>query len=280
MCFQTCRSWLPWKCPTVIFQESVEVNLLCQIEIQKTRHFLSKPVNKACIFYFNSSACTKTLSWFSHLTASQAIQMQAAVQWPLVPLRQEIDGPQAEQLQTVCCWLFKKKTKPCLDKNEGDWVPKNWCFWTVVLEKTLKNPLDCKEVLPVHPNGNQLWIFIGRTHTEAETPILWSPHVKSWLTGKDPDAGRDWGQEEKGTTEDEMAGWHHRLDGREFEWTPGVGDGQGGLACCDSWGRESRTRLSDWTELNWAECHPTISSSVIPFSCLQSFPASGSFPMS
>ena len=189
MCFQTCRSWLPWKCPTVIFQESVEVNLLCQIEIQKTRHFLSKPVNKACIFYFNSSACTKTLSWFSHLTASQAIQMQAAVQWPLVPLRQEIDGPQAEQLQTVCCWLFKKKTKPCLDKNEGDWVPKNWCFWTVVLEKTLKNPLDCKEIQPVYPKGIQSWIFIGRTAVEAESPIHWPPDSKNWLIWTDSDAG-------------------------------------------------------------------------------------------
>ena len=93
--------------------------------------------------------------------------------------------------------------------------PKNWCFWTVVLEKTLESPLDCKETQPVHPKGNQSWIFIGRT--DAETLILWSPHAKSWLIGEDPDAGRDWGQEEKGTTEDEMAGWHHWLDGHEFE---------------------------------------------------------------
>ena len=247
MCFQTCRSWLPWKCPTVIFQESVEVNLLCQIEIQKTRHFLSKPVNKACIFYFNSSACTKTLSWFSHLTASQAIQMQAAVQWPLVPLRQEIDGPQAEQLQTVCCWLFKKKTKPCLDKNEGDWVPKNWCFWTVVLEKTLKNPLDCKEVLPVHPNGNQLWIFIGRTHTEAETPILWPRDIKSWLIWKDPDAGKDWRQEVKGMTEDEMVGWQHWLNGHGFEQTPVDSERQEGWCAAVHRVAKSWTGLRDST---------------------------------
>ena len=100
---------------------------------------------------------------------------------------------------------------------EGSWAPKNWCFWTVVLEKTLESPLDCKEVQPVHFKGDQCWVFIGRTDVEAETPILWPPHAKSWLTGKDPDAGRDWGQEEKGTTEDEMAGWHHRLDGYEFE---------------------------------------------------------------
>ena len=97
------------------------------------------------------------------------------------------------------------------------WAPKNWCFWTVVLEKTLESPLDCKEIQPVHPKRDQSWVFIGRTDAEAETPILWPPHVKSWLTGKDLDAGRDWGQEEKGTTEDEMARWHHRLEGHESE---------------------------------------------------------------
>ena len=117
-----------------------------------------------------------------------------------------------------------------------------------MLEKTLESPLDCKEIQQVH-HKDQSWVFTGRTDAEAETPILWPPHVKSWLTGKDPDAGRDWGQEEKGTTEDEMVGWHHRLDGHEFEWTPGVDDGQGGLACCDSWGRKVG---HDWaTELNW-----------------------------
>ena len=100
---------------------------------------------------------------------------------------------------------------------EESWAPKNWCFWTVVLEKTLERPLDCKEIQPVHPEGNKSWVFIGRTDAEAEMPILWPPHVKSWLIGKDPEAGRDWGQEEKGTTEDEMAGWHHQLDGHEFE---------------------------------------------------------------
>ena len=103
-----------------------------------------------------------------------------------------------------------------LDYKES-WVPKNWCFWTVVLEKTLESLLDCKEIQPVHPKGNQSWIFTARTDAEAETPILWPPHVKSWLIGKDPDAGRDWGQEEKGMTEDEMAGWHHQLNGDEFE---------------------------------------------------------------
>ena len=133
---------------------------------------------------------------------------------------------------------------------EESWALKNWCFWTVLLEKTLESSLDCKEIQPVHSEGDQSWDFFGRNDAKAETPVLWPPHVKSWLIGKDSDVGRDWGQKEKGTTEDEMAGWHHWLDGRESEWTPGVGDGQGGLACCDSWGR-SQTWMSDWPELNW-----------------------------
>ena len=128
-------------------------------------------------------------------------------------------------------------------------------FLNLVLEKTLECPLDCKEIQPLHPKGNQSWVFTGRTDAEVETPILWPPHAKSWVIGKDPDAGRDWGQEEKGTTEDEMAGWHHLLDAHEFGWTPGVGDGQGGLACCDSWGRKESdmTERLNWTELNWID---------------------------
>ena len=126
-------------------------------------------------------------------------------------------------------------------------------FWTVVLEKTLESPLDCKEIQPVHSEGDQLWVFFGRNDTKAETPVLWPPYVKSWLIGKDPDAGRDWGQEEKGTTEDEMAGWHHWLDGRESEWTPGnVMDREAWSAVIHGIAM-SRTRLSDWTELNWTE---------------------------
>jgi len=118
------------------------------------------------------------------------------------------------------------------------------------LEKTLESPLDCKEIQPVHSEGDQPWDFFGRNDAKAETPILWPPHVKCWLIGKDSDAGRDWGQEEKGMTEDEMAGWHHGLNGCESEWTPGVGDGQGGLACCNSWdAKESDT--TEW--LNWTE---------------------------
>ena len=136
-----------------------------------------------------------------------------------------------------------------LDCEEG-WVPNNWCFWTVVLEKTLESLLNCKEIQPIHFEGDQPWDFFGRNDAKAETPVLWLPHVKSWLIGKDPDAGRDWVQEEKGMTEDEMAGWHHRLDGRESEWTLGVGDGQRGLACCNSWGLK---QLETTEQLNWTE---------------------------
>ena len=131
---------------------------------------------------------------------------------------------------------------------EESWALTNWCFWTVVLEMTLERPLDCKEIQPVHSKGDQSWVFTGRTDAKAETPVLWAPHGKSWLTGKDSDSGRVWGQKEKGITEDEMAEWHHRLDGRESGWTLGVGDGQGGLVCCNSWGcKESDT--TEW--LNW-----------------------------
>ena len=120
-----------------------------------------------------------------------------------------------------------------------------WCW-----RRLLESPLDCKETQSVNPKGNQSWIFTGRTDAEAETPILWPPDVKKWLIGKDPDAGKDWRQEEKGTTEDEMVGWHHQLNGHGFGWTPGVGDGQGGLACCSAWG----CKESDTTErLNWTD---------------------------
>ena len=145
------------------------------------------------------------------------------------------------------CSVISDSLRP----HEEGWALKKWCFWTVVLEKTLESPLDCKEIQPVHSRGDQSRVFFGRNDVKAETPILWPPHVKSWLIGKDSDAGRDWGQEEKGRTEDEMAGWHHRLHGREFELTPGDGDGQGGLGCCNSWGRKE----SNTTEqLNWTEC--------------------------
>ena len=136
-----------------------------------------------------------------------------------------------------------------LDYKES-WVLKTWCFWNLVLEKTLKSPLDCKEIKPINPKGNQSWIFIGRTDAEAETPMLWPHDAKNWLIGKDPEAWKDWREEEKGTAEDEMVGWHHCLDGHEFEQTPGADDGQGSLTCCSPWGwKESDT--TEW--LNWTE---------------------------
>ena len=131
-----------------------------------------------------------------------------------------------------------------LDHKEG-WAPKNWCFWTVALEKTLESPLDSKEIKPVHPKGNQPWIFIGRTIAEAETSILWPPVVKNWLIGKDPDAGKDWGYEENEVTEDEMVEWDHWLNGHELEQTQGDGERQESLACYSS--LQSWTQLSDWT---------------------------------
>ena len=130
-----------------------------------------------------------------------------------------------------------------LDHKKG-WVPKNWFFWIVVLENTPESPLDCEEIQAVNPKGNQPWIFIGRTDAEGEAPILWPPDMKNWLIGKDPDAGTDWRPQEKVPTEDETVGWHHWLDGVEFEQAPGVGDGQGNLACCSPWG----CKVPDTTE--------------------------------
>ena len=124
-------------------------------------------------------------------------------------------------LSSQSCFLSSSRVQIWELDHEDDWEPKNGCFWTVVLEKTLESPLDCKEVKPVNPKGNQSWILIGRTDAEAETPILWSPDAKSQLIGKDPDAGKDWGQEEDRDTEDEMAGGHHRLYGHEFAQTLG-----------------------------------------------------------
>ena len=145
----------------------------------------------------------------------------------------------------------------CMDVRVGLWrklsAEELMLLNYMVLEKTLESPLDCKEIQPDHPKGDQPWVFFGRNDAKAEIPVLWPPNGKSWLIGKDSDSGRDWGQEEKRTTEDEMAGWYHWLDGYESEWALGVGDGQGGLACCSSWGRKE----SDTTEgLKWTELMP------------------------
>ena len=138
-----------------------------------------------------------------------------------------------------------------LDYKEG-WAPKNWWFWTMVLEKTLESPLDCKEIHPVHPKADQSWVFIGGTDAEAEIPILWPPDAKSWLTGEDPEAGKSLRREKKGTIEDDMVGCYHQVDGQEFEQAPGVGDGQGSLACCCPWGcKELDT--TDWLKWIWGK---------------------------
>ena len=134
--------------------------------------------------------------------------------------------------------------------HKESWALKNWCFWTVVLEKTFESSLDCKEIKPVNPKGNQPWIFIGRTDAEAETVIFWPPATKNQLIWKDSDAGKDWGQEEEGMTEDEMIEWHHRLNGHEFEQALGDGEGQRGLACCSPWGHKE---LDMTEQLNWTE---------------------------
>ena len=139
-------------------------------------------------------------------------------------------------------WTIKKAESQRIDAF------KLWCW-----EKTLESPLDCKEIQQVHPKGNQSWIFIGRTDGVAEAPILWPPNVRSQFILKDPGSGKDWRQEEEETTEDEMIGWHHQLDGHEFGWTLGVGDGQGGLVCCNSWGRRESdtTERLIWSDLTW-----------------------------
>ena len=139
-------------------------------------------------------------------------------------------------------WFFQWS---CMDVRVGLWRKLSAEELMLLFKKTIESRLDCKEIQPVHPKGDQPWDFFGGNDAKAETPILWPPHSKSWLIGKDSDTGRDWEQEKKGTTEDEMAGCHHWLDGHEFEWTPEVGDGQGGLACC----AKSWTWLNNWTEL-------------------------------
>ena len=170
------------------------------------------------------------------------------------PAPQDPSPPFPTAARVSSCSLVKAVVSPVVlfGCEGGPWALKNWCFWTVVLEKTLESSLDSKEIQSDHPKGDWFWILTGRTNAEA--PILWPPDAKNWLIGKDPSAGKDWRQEEKGTTEDEMAGWHHRLDGHEFEQALGDGERQGSLACCRPWGHKEL----DMTErLNWAELTAT-----------------------
>ena len=197
-------------------------------------------LRKDCCYRFSLRLTSYTESFFVSMVRTQGL-FWIHLWSPLL----HFSSSQGYGFSSSHVWVWE------LDYKES-WALKNWCFWTVVLEKTLESPLDCKEIQPGHPKGAQSWVFIGRTDAEAETPILWPPDAKSWLIWKDPDTGKDWRQEEKGTIEDEMAGWHHWLDGYEFGWTPGVGDGQGGLACCGSWDCKEldTTEWLNWTELN------------------------------
>ena len=173
---------------------------------------------------------------FWNSLAFSMIQQILAI-WSLVPL------PFLKTSWTLTSshtWIWE------LDYRES-WALRNWYFWTVMLEKTLDRPLDWREIQPVHPKGNQFWIFIGRTDAEAETPILWLPDIKSWLIRKDPDAGKDWRQEEKGMTEDEIIGWHHCLNGHEFEQAPGDGDGRAAWCAAVHGVSKSWRWLRDWT---------------------------------
>ena len=179
----------------------------------------------------------------------------------LAPLKKGYDKPRqhvkkqthysAKKGPSSQTMVFLVVTYWCESGHKEGWAPKNWFFWTVMLEKTLESPLHCKEIQPVNSKGNQSWIFIGRTDAEAETPILWPPDSKNWLIGKDPDVGKDWREEEMGRTEDDMVGWLHWLNGHELKQALGVGYGQGSLACCSPWGHKESdtTELLNWTEL-------------------------------
>ena len=168
----------------------------------------------------------------------------------LVSILKSRDMTLPTKVHLVKAMVFPVVMYGCESWTKESWVLKNWCFWTVVLEKMLESPSDCKKIQPVHSKGDHSWVFIGRTDVEAEAPILWPPDVKNWLIWKDPDAGKDWRQEEKGTTEDETLGWHNWLNGHEFDQALGVDDGQGGLACCGSWGRKE---LDMTEQLNYAK---------------------------
>ena len=172
------------------------------------------------------------------------------------------EEPHGRRLINTCVWLRRLDSYMTtvmiweLDRKESR-GPKNWCFWTVLIEKTLESPLDCKEIHLIHPKGSQSWMFIGRTDAKAEAPILWPPDVKNWLIGKDPDTGKDWRWEEKGVTEDGMVVWHHWLDGHEFEQALRVGDEHGSLACCTPWGHKESDMGHNWAnELNWVVLLP------------------------
>ena len=192
---------------------------------------------------FQGIFSTQELNWVSHIAGrfftNWAIQLRQHIKKQRHYFANKGPSSQGYGFSSSDVWMWE------LDYKES-WALKNWCFWTVVLEKTLERPLDCQEIQPVHPKGSKSWIFIGRTDAEAETPILWLRDSKNWLIGKDPDAGKDWRWEEKGMTEDEMVGSPTRWS---WVWVNSwIGDGQRGLVCCSPWGCKSQTQLSNWTE--------------------------------
>ena len=234
-------------------EESEKVGL--KLNIQKTKNMASSPITSWQIDWETMETVRNFILGGFKITADgdcsheirRRLLLGRKAMTNVISILKSRDVTLPTKVHLVKAMVFPVVVYGCeLDYKES-WALKNWCFWTVVLEKTPESPLDSKEIQPVHPKGNQSWILIRRTDAEAKTPILWPPDAKNWLILKDPDAGKDWRQEEKGMAEDEMVGWHHWLNGCEFEQTPGVGDGQGSLA--KSW-----TWLSDWTELTYIEC--------------------------
>ena len=237
-------------------EDSEEAGL--KLNIQKTKIMASSPITSWQIDGETVNTVSDFILGGSKITADgdcsheikRHLLLGRKVMTNLESILKSRDITLSTKICLVKAMVFPVVMHGCESWTKESWVLKNWCFWNVVLEKTLENPLDCKEIQPVHPKGDQSWVFIGRTEDEAETPVLWPPDAKNWLIWRDPDAGKDWRQEEKGTTEDEMVGWHHRLNGHEFGWTLGVGDGQGGLACCDSWGCKGSDTI-EWLNWNW-----------------------------
>ena len=231
-----------------------------KLNIQKAKIMVSSPITSWQIDWETMETVTDFIFLGSKITADGDCSHKIKI---FAPWKKSYDQPrqhikkqkhsfankglssQSYGFSSTHIWMWE------LDYKES-WAPNNWCFWTVVLERTLESHLDCKEIQPVHPKGNQFWIFIGRTDAEAETSILWPPDEKNWVIGKDLASGKDWRQEEKQMTEDEMVGWHHWLNGHEFEKALGDGDGKRSLArCCPCGHRESdTTERLNWTELN------------------------------
>ena len=253
------RKWRSIKEP-LDESERGECKIGLKLNIQKTKIMASGPITSWEMDGETVETVSDFIFWGSKITAdhdcSHKIKRRLVLGRKVMANLDSILKSRDITLPTKVC-LVKAMVFPVVMYGCESWTVKKAerrridAFWTMVLEKTLESPLDCKKIPQVHLKGDQSWVFIVKTEVEAETPILWPPHAKSWLIGKDPDSGKDWWQEEKGMAEDEMAGWHHQLDGHGFGWTPGAGDGQGGLVCCDSWGRRVG---HDWeTQLNWTE---------------------------